>query len=87
MNRKLEGKPLLLIIVAFLLCFFLPVERLQGAARLQNAVWPPCFSCVAMRGRTFLAMDGEVKSSGKVLKAEEIKAMLASGNAKEPMNA
>jgi uncharacterized membrane protein YraQ (UPF0718 family) len=34
-----QWKPLALIITAFLLCFYVPVETLQQSQRLQNAFW------------------------------------------------
>ncbi len=34
---KSEWKPLLWIVVGFLVCFYLPVERIQNSERLQNA--------------------------------------------------
>jgi uncharacterized protein len=43
MNWKSETKPLILVLAAFLCCFFLPIEQLQGAARLQNALWEALF--------------------------------------------
>lgn len=36
---KEEGKALLLIIVTFLICFYLPVETIQNNQRLTNGVW------------------------------------------------
>jgi uncharacterized membrane protein YraQ (UPF0718 family) len=39
MKWKDEWKKLTLIVVVFLLCFYLPVEWLQGSQRLRNAVW------------------------------------------------
>ena len=39
MKWKDEWKKLTLIIAAFLVCFYVPVEWLQGSARLKSAVW------------------------------------------------
>jgi len=39
MNWKNEWKKLALLAAAFLLFFYLPVERIQGWARLKNAAW------------------------------------------------
>ena len=39
MNWKHEWKKLALLAAAFLLFFYLPVERIQGWARLKNAAW------------------------------------------------
>jgi len=39
MKWKDEWKRLAILVVAFLACFYLPVEYLQGWARLKNAVW------------------------------------------------
>ena len=39
MRWKDEWKKLAILVVAFLACFYLPVEYLQGWARLRNAVW------------------------------------------------
>ncbi len=39
MNWQNEGKKLAILVIAFLSCFFLPVEYLQGWARLSNAFW------------------------------------------------
>jgi uncharacterized protein len=34
-----EGKPLILLIIGFLICFYLPVELIQNSPRLSNAFW------------------------------------------------
>ncbi len=39
MKWKDEWKKLAILAIAFLACFYLPVEYLQGWARLKNAVW------------------------------------------------
>ena len=39
MKWKEEWRKLAILLVAFLACFYLPVEYLQGWARLKNAVW------------------------------------------------
>ncbi|MFH0939038.1 MAG: permease [Planctomycetota bacterium] len=39
MKWKDEWKKLAILVVAFLACFYLPVEYFQGWARLKNAVW------------------------------------------------
>jgi len=39
MKWKDEWKRLAILVAAFLACFYLPVEYLQGWARLKNAVW------------------------------------------------
>jgi uncharacterized membrane protein YraQ (UPF0718 family) len=39
MNWKHEWKKLAVLVIAFLACFYLPVEYLQGWTRLKNAVW------------------------------------------------
>ncbi|MHA1180255.1 MAG: permease [Alphaproteobacteria bacterium] len=39
MKWKGEWKKLALLVLAFLACFYLPVDYLQGWARLKNAVW------------------------------------------------
>jgi len=39
MKWKDEWKQLAGIVTGFLICFYLPVEYLQGWARLKNAVW------------------------------------------------
>jgi uncharacterized membrane protein YraQ (UPF0718 family) len=39
MKWKDEWKQLAGIVTGFLVCFYLPVEYLQGWARLKNAVW------------------------------------------------
>jgi len=39
MNRKDEWKKLVILVAAFLACYYLPVEFLQGWARLKNAIW------------------------------------------------
>ncbi|MBF2077620.1 MAG: hypothetical protein IGR76_03660 [Synechococcales cyanobacterium T60_A2020_003] len=36
---RAQWKPLALIVVAFVLCFYLPVEALQQSERLRNAFW------------------------------------------------
>jgi len=39
MKWKDEWKKLAILVIAFLVCFYLPVEYLRGWARLKNAVW------------------------------------------------
>ncbi len=39
MKWKGEWRKLALLVIAFLACFYLPVDYLQGWARLENAVW------------------------------------------------
>jgi len=39
MNWKYERKKLAVLLIAFLACFYLPVEYLQGCTRPKNAVW------------------------------------------------
>ena len=39
MNWKTEWRPLTLILVGFVLCYYLPVDLLQQSERLGNAVW------------------------------------------------
>jgi uncharacterized protein len=39
MNWKGEWKKLALLVLAFLACFYLPVDYLQGWARMKNALW------------------------------------------------
>jgi len=39
MNWKDEWKKLAILVIAFLACFYLPVEYLQGWARLKDALW------------------------------------------------
>ena len=39
MKWKEEWKKLAILVIAFLACFYLPVEYLQGWTRLKNAVW------------------------------------------------
>ncbi len=39
MNWKAEWKRFAILVVAFVACFYLPVESLQGWARLKQAVW------------------------------------------------
>jgi hypothetical protein len=39
MNWKDEWKKLVILVIAFLACFYLPVEYVQGWARLKNALW------------------------------------------------
>lgn len=39
MNWKEEWKKLAILLIAFLACFYLPVEHLQGWIRLKNAIW------------------------------------------------
>lgn len=38
-----EGKPLIIIVVGFLICFYLPVEFIQNSPRLSNAFWESLF--------------------------------------------